>query len=108
MTPSANRSGAGAWTFIPVVKQGGVKEVSRSKIMNDQPKHIQGHQAPRQEGSVSVEHAYPLTLLYPETREPYEAFNEQEETIDPEHARKVAAIRTELMQRWMDQAKERK
>ncbi len=91
-----------------MVKQGGVKEVSRSKIMNDQPKHIQGHQAPRQEGSVSVEHAYPLTLLYPETREPYEAFNEQEETIDPEHARKVAAIRTELMQRRVDQTKERK
>jgi hypothetical protein len=76
--------------------------------MNDQPKHIQGHQAPRQEGSMSVEHAYPLTLLYPETREPYEAFIEQEETIDPEHARKVAAIRTELMQRRVDQAKERK
>ena len=91
-----------------MVKQGVVKEVSRSKIMNDQPKHIQGHQAPRQEGSVSVEHAYQLILLHPETREAYEAFNEQEETIDPVHARKVAAIRTELMQRRVDQAKERK
>jgi hypothetical protein len=76
--------------------------------MNDQPKHTQGHQATRQEGSVSVEHAYQLILLYPETREAYEAFIEQDESIDPEHARKVAAIRTELMQRRMDQAKERK
>jgi hypothetical protein len=57
---------------------------------------------------MSVEHAYQLILLHPETREAYEAFNEQEETIDPEHARKVAAIRTELMQRRVDQAKERK
>jgi hypothetical protein len=73
--------------------------------MNDQPKHTQGQQAPRQEVSVSVEHAYQLILLYPETRE---AFIEEDEVIDPEHARKVAAIRTELMQRRVDQAKERK
>jgi hypothetical protein len=76
--------------------------------MNDQHEHIQGQQAPRQEGSVSVEHAYQLILLHPETREAYEAFIEQDEIIDPEHARKVAAIRTELMQRRMEQAKERK
>ncbi len=76
--------------------------------MNDQPKHTQDQQAPRQEVSVSVEHAYQLILLYPETREAYEAFIEEDETIDPEHARKVAAIRTELMQRRMDLAKERK
>ena len=85
-----------------------MKEVSRFQIMNDQPNNIQGHQAPRQGGSVSVERAYELTLLNPEIREAYEVFIEQEETIDAEHARKVAAIRTELMQRRMDQAQERK
>jgi hypothetical protein len=37
--------------------------------MNDEPKHIQGHQATRQDGNMSVEHAYQLILLHPETRE---------------------------------------
>jgi len=76
--------------------------------MNDQPKNIQHHHASRPEGSVSVEHAYQLTLLHPETREAYEAYTGTDETIDPEHARKVAAIRTELMQRRMHPPKERK
>ena len=55
-----------------------------------------------------AEHVYQLALMHPETDEASETYGEAEEAIDPEHTRKLAAIRTELMERMMNAHKERK
>ncbi len=62
----------------------------------------------RTESILLPEHAYQLILLHPQTKEAWESYEEPEEAIDPEHARKLAAIRTELMERRMKASKERK
>ncbi len=45
------------------------------------------------------EHAYQLLLMHEESREAWGEFQELQEGGAPEHARKLAAIRTELLRR---------
>jgi hypothetical protein len=45
------------------------------------------------------EHAYQLLLMHEESQQAWEEFQELQEGGDPEHARKLAAIRTELLRR---------
>jgi hypothetical protein len=45
------------------------------------------------------EHAYQLLLMHEESLQAWDEFQELQEGGDPEHARKLAAIRTELLRR---------
>ena len=45
------------------------------------------------------EHAYQLLLMHEESQQAWDEFQEFQEGGAPEHARKLAAIRTELLRR---------
>jgi hypothetical protein len=49
--------------------------------------------------AIRDEHAYQLMLMHEESQQAWDEFQELQEGGDPEHARKLAAIRTELLRR---------
>ena len=57
-----------------------------------------GHELPS-------DHAFQLLCLHPETLNAWEEAQEADAELDPEHARKLAAVRTELLQRLMQRNK---
>ncbi len=64
------------------------------------------HRVPLRPGNeVPSDHAFQLLCLHPETLKAWEEAQEADVDLDPEHARKLAAVRTELLHRRMQQGK---
>ncbi len=67
----------------------------------DQRDHGQRRVPLNSGNEIPSDHAFQLLCMHPETLKAWEDALEAESELDPEHARKLAAVRTELLKRRM-------